>query len=153
MSMTAARLYLVGVLSAPLLGFARITATHPTNVEFSVAFDGVGAEGIDDLWRGSLQNPSAGMITIRVEHLAPESHQPMTVGPIHAEVFVSRDDLTQSFGADVTGSIDSAGVLHLTGTVDVGPAAGTPVDVTAQLDPRRLNGHGLIRFLSLTARR
>lgn len=50
-------------------------------------------------------------------------------------------------------TIDSAGVLHLTGTVDVGPAAGMPVDVTAQLDPRRLNGHGLIRFLAMTARR
>jgi len=153
MSMTVARLYLVGVLSAPLLGLARITATHPAHVEFSVAFDGIGAEGIDDLWRGSLKNPGTGMITIRVEHLAPESHQPMTAGPIRAEVFVSQDDVTKSFGADVAGSIDSDGVLHLTGTVDVGPAAGTPVDVTAQLDPRRLNGHGLIRFLSMTARR
>lgn len=82
-----------------------------------------------------------------------EAHQPMTAGPIHAEVFVSHDDLGKSFGADVTGSIDGAGLLHLTGTVDVGPAAGTPVDVTARLDPRRLNGHGLIRFLSMTARR
>ena len=152
MSMTIARLYLVGVLSAPLLGLARIT-THLNNVAFTLHFDGIGAEGVDDLWRGSLGKPDAGMVTIRVEHLANTPHQPLTAGPIHAEVFVSTEDLARSFGADVTGSIDSTGLLHMTGTVDVGPAAGTPVTVEAQLDPRRFDGHGIIRFLSMTARR
>lgn len=146
MSTTVARLYLVGVLSAPLLGLARLT-TRPASVDFAVHFDGIGAEGVDDLWRGSLGKPDGGMITIRVEHLSGYPHQPMTAGPIHAEVFVSHDDLGQSFGADVTGTIDSAGLMHMTGTIDVGPDAGTPVAVVAILDPNRLDGHGLIRFL------
>ena len=152
MSMAVARLYLVGILSTPLLGVARVT-THPNNVAFSLHFDGLGAEGVDDLWRGSLGNPDGGMITIRVEHLASPLHNPLTSGPIHAEVFVSHDDLTRSFGADVTGSIDSTGFVHMSGLIDVGPAAGTPVTVEAQLDPHRFDGHGIIRFLSMTAHR
>ena len=152
MSMTIARLYLVGILSAPLLGLARIT-THPTNIAFTMHFDGIGAEGVDDLWRGALGTPDSGMITIRVEHLTGQAHQPLTSGPIHAEVFVSNEDLAKSFGADVTGSIDKEGFLHMSGLVDIGPAAGTPVTVEAQLDPKRFGGHGIIRFLSMTARR
>jgi len=152
MSMMVARLYLVGILSVPILGLARIT-TSPANVAFTVHFDGIGAEGIDDLWRGSLGHPDAGMITIRVEHLSGALHKPMTPGPIRAEVFVSHENLAKSLGADVTGSIDSTGLLRLTGTVDIGRTAGTPIAVIAELDPQRLDGHGLIRFLPMTARR
>jgi hypothetical protein len=152
MSMTIARLYLVGILGAPLLGFARITK-QPANLAFTMHFDRIGAEGVDDVWCGALGNPDAGMITIRVEHLAGTSFEPMTAGPIHAEVFVSHEDLARSFGADVTGSIDSVGVMHMTGAVDVGPAAGTPVTVVVQLDPRRLGGQGTVEFTEMTAGR
>jgi hypothetical protein len=55
-------------------------------------------------------------------------------------------------GASTNGTC-TAGLMHMTGTIDVSPDAGTPIAVVAVLDPHRLDGHGIIRFLSMTARR
>lgn len=114
---------------------------------FTIHEDGRGAEGVDDVWRGRLDAPDAGVITIRVEHLVPApAGGPATAGPVHALVFVSCDDDARSFGADVTGTMTATGAMHLTGTVDVGPASGSTVDVTVHVHRHRLDGHGTIRL-------
>ncbi|HLZ08001.1 MAG TPA: hypothetical protein VKT80_05390 [Chloroflexota bacterium] len=106
------------------------------NLRFTAHYDGRGAEGIDDIWRGTLDRPDAGVIQIRIE-TTPS-------GISHGFVFVSHDSLSRSFGATVTGRIDGA-TAHLTGPIDVGKTAGATIDLTMHA------GHGTIRVERLTA--
>jgi hypothetical protein len=106
---------LVALSSAGLVGLRRPTL-RPTNLDFTVHYDGRGAENLDDIWRGELDDPEAGRIAIRIERPAP--------GPMHAFVFVSHDNVARSFGAEVRGDTTDSGTVHLRGTIDVGTATG-----------------------------
>lgn len=137
---------MIKTLLATALSAALLTAPFQ-HTGFTIHDDGRGAEGVDDVWRGALDAPDAGVITIRVEHLVPTpAGGPTTTGPVHALVFVSCDDGARSFGADMTGTVTATGAMRLTGTVDVGPASGSTVDVIIRLHRHRLDGHGTIRF-------
>ena len=39
---------------------------HPGALEFNAIYTGVGAEGVDLIWRGALEGPLAGVTTVRV---------------------------------------------------------------------------------------
>jgi hypothetical protein len=123
-----------------LLATAAIVAAslsaRPSHLGFTAHPDGRGAEGLDDIWRGALDRPDAGVIEIRVE-TAP-------TGLAHGFVFVSHDSLARSFGATVTGRVDGTSV-HLTGPIDVGSASGSMIDLTMRA------GHGSIRYLEKVA--
>jgi hypothetical protein len=129
------------VTAIALVGIHRPT-TPPANIGFTTHYDGRGAEGIDDIWRGTLDAPDRGAITIRIEH---PSSSPIA-GIVRALVFVSSDDVARSFGAEVTGSITETGTASLSGTVDVGAAPGAAIDLTMRVDDQRFGHHGTIRF-------
>src|SRR5579872_850169 len=97
---------------------------------FTSHYEGRGAEGLDDIWRGTLDRPGAGVIAIRVETDRN--------GTARGFVFVSRDTLERSFGATVTGHVEGE-TIHLSGPIDVGPASGTMIDLTMRA------GRGTIR--------
>ena len=105
----------------------------PAKLDFTGHYDGRGAEGIDDIWRGTLDTRDAGVVVFRIECHA-------TSPDLHALVFVSRDSLARSFGADVTGRRSDDSTMHFTGTIDVGHASRTAVDVFLH------EHHGTIRF-------
>lgn len=135
---------LVALLSALLVGLRRPTP-RTTNLGFTVHLDGRGAEGIDDIWRGVLDAPNAGVIAIRLEHKSPSpAALPETAGMVHAIVFVSYDNVARSFGADVSGRISETGTAHLSGAIDVGAARGATIDVTMHLNAKGC--HGTIAF-------
>ena len=141
---------LVALLSALLVGLRRPTP-RTTNLGFTVHLDGRGAEGVDDIWRGVLDGPNAGVIAIRLEHTSPSpAALPETAGPVHAIVFVSYDNVARSFGADMSGRISKAGTAHLTGTIDAGAASGSPIDVTMHLNVKGC--HGTIGFSRVSPR-
>lgn len=123
---TSRRLIITLAIAAMSLGNRSSTA----NLAFTAHYDGRGAEGLDDIWRGTLDQPDAGVIEIRVETV--------TDGPAHGFVFVSHDILARSFGATVTGSVEGQ-TMHLTGPIDVGQGSGATIDLTMHL------GHGTIR--------
>jgi len=126
-----------------------LTAAAPGHVElgFSLQFEGVGAEGIDDIWRGKLAGPVAGEVMIRLEVLAPASEPARPRWPVHAIVFVAADDAARSFVAELDGTIDwRSGEMRLSGVVTGGWMAGSPIGDTAQIDPARLDGDGTLRI-------
>jgi len=105
-----------------------------TKLDFTAQYDGRGAEGIDDIWRGTLHTPDAGVVEVRMER------RPVT-GDVHALVFVSHDSLSRSFGADVTGRQTDDSTVQLEGHIDVGRASGKAVEVTLR------GTHGTITLL------
>jgi hypothetical protein len=128
---------------------ARLTVAAPERLElgFSLHFEGVGAEGIDDIWRGQLAGPTGGEVMIRLELLAPASESARPSWPVHAIVFVAADDAARSFVAELDGTIDwRSGAMRLSGVVTDGWMAGSPIGETAQIDPAQLDGAGTLRI-------
>jgi hypothetical protein len=138
----------IALLTTPLAGLHRST-TRPNPLEFTARRDGSDAGGVDGMWRGTVRRPGAGSVMLRVEHRAqPAINGPAKAAPLHALVFVSHDDMARSFAAEVTGSVDNAGATRLTGTVNVGAAAGSTVALVLRLSADRNLVEGTISFPS-----
>jgi len=128
---------------------ARLTMAAPERVElgFSLDYEGVGAEGIDEIWRGKLAGETRGEVVIRLELLAPASESARPSWPVHAIVFVAADDVARSFVAELDGTIDwRSGAMRLSGVVTDGWMAGSPIRQTAWIDPSQLDGDGTLRI-------
>ena len=128
---------------------ARLTVAAPERLEleFLLDFEGVGAEGIDDIWRGQLAGPVGGEVIIRLELLAPASESARPSWPVHAIVFVAADDAARSFVAELDGTIDwKSGAMRLSGVVTDGWMAGSPIAETARINPAQLDGDGTLRI-------
>jgi hypothetical protein len=137
----------VALLTTPLAGLHRST-TRPKPFEFTARRDGNDAS-VDGMWRGTVRRPDAGSVMLRVEHRAqPAVNGPANAAPLHALVFVSHDDMARSFAAEVAGSVDNDGATRLTGTVNVGAAAGSTVDLVLRLSADRHLVEGTISFPS-----
>jgi|SRR5579862_4609969 len=121
-------MFRTAVLATMIL--AATSSPRAATMAFTSHYEGRGAEGLDDIWRGTLDRPGAGVIVIRVETGVQ--------GTVRGFVFVSRDTLARSFGATVTGRIEGD-ALHLSGPIDVGPASGMMIDLTMR------GGRGTIR--------
>ena len=69
------------VREAPAVGTsARSTvAAPPDTLAFEVEYAGVGAEGVDLIWRGIATGPVPGMVTIRLEYAGAAEERAMPV--------------------------------------------------------------------------
>jgi hypothetical protein len=69
----------------------------PESLVFGMTYGGVGAEGVDLIWRGTIKAPLAGQATMRMAYAgAPDDHG-MPVWPVTALLFFSADDYHSSF--------------------------------------------------------
>ena len=131
---------------------AHSTVAVPDRLElgFSLDFEGVGAEGIDNIWRGQLAGPLRGEVMIRLELRAPASESARPVWPVHALIFVAADDAARSFVAELDGTMDwRSGAMCMSGVVTDGWMAGSPIGETGHIDPAQLDGHGTLRIGSM----
>jgi len=125
-----------------------------TEVRYSVQFEGVGAEGVDDVWRGPLARATPGEITLRVEYRGVPRDVARPVWPVRVMAFVAADDPAKSFLAETDGTLDwHTGTMELTGRVSEGWMNGASVQQTLTLDPKHLDGEGVIRLEVVTASR
>lgn len=119
-----------------------------------VRFEGVGAEGIDDIWRGSMGGTEPGEITLRVEYRGAPTEVSRPVWPVRAMTFAAADDQAHSFVAETEGTLDwNTGTLELNGAVTEGSMKGAAVAQTVHFDRKQLNGSGTIRIELVTATR
>lgn len=134
-----------------------VTSTSPTRyaeLRHNLRFEGVGAEGIDDIWRGAMQGAAPGEITLRVEYRGAPMEVSQPVWPVRAMTFVAADDQARSFVAESEGTLDwRTGNLELNGSVTEGSRKGAAVAQTVHFDRDQLNGSGSIRIELVTATR
>lgn len=152
------------LLALPFSPEATIVDAHRTGasaspgqeweLRYTVRFQGVGAEGIDNIWRGPLGAATPGEITMRVEYRGAPMDVSLPVWRVRAMTFVAADDPTKSFLAESVGILDwSTGAMRLTGHVSEGWMKGTSVEQTLRLDRTQFDGDGSLRLTVVTASR
>lgn len=121
---------------------------------FDVAYGGIGAEGVDQVWRGTVAGPVPGIVTIRMEYAGAPGDRRMPVWPVNAWLLFSADDYRSSFAAELSGSMNwGTGNMRVTGMVSDGIRRDTPVDQRVHLDRPTLAGSATVRFLPRLATR
>ena len=116
-------------------------------LRYAVQFEGVGAEGIDNIWRGPLGGATRGEITLRVEYRGAPADVARPVWPVRVMAFVAADDPTKSFLAETDGTLDwDTGAMQLIGRVSEGWMKGARVEQTLRLDRTRFDGAGALRL-------
>jgi len=128
-------------------------AALPDTLAFDVTYAGVGAEGIDQIWRGMVAGPIQGTVTIRMEYAGAPADRRMPVWPVNAWLFFSSDDYNGSFVAELSGSMNwASGEMRVMGLVSDGVRRDAAVEQRVRLDRPGLAGKATVRFLNSTLR-
>ena len=131
---------------------APVPVELPDSLAFQVMYQGVGAEGVDLVWRGPARGPVPAQVTIRVEYAGPPGDRGRPVWPVNAWLFYSADDLRASFAAELSGSMDwRTGEMRVTGLVSDGRRIGLPVEQRMHVRQPELTAQVRVAFLSHVA--
>lgn len=117
-----------------------VAAQTPGTFNFTAQHEGRATDHVAGTWSGRLSQPDGGVIAIRLERVARSSK-------LHALVFVSHDEMSRSFGADVAGHMTEAGTAQLAGKVNIGPSSGAMVNVSLELCTSTGGCRGTVRFV------
>jgi hypothetical protein len=131
----------------------RSAADHlPDTLAFVVEYAGVGAEGVDLVWRGHAEGATAGQATIRVEYAGGGEDRAMPVWPVNVWLFFSADDYRSSFAAELSGSMNwRSGELRVSGLVSDGVRLNMPLEQRLLLHRPGLAGTVTVVFLPRVA--
>jgi hypothetical protein len=137
---------------APVAPAPSVTSQQlPDSMGFEVEFAGLGAEGVDLVWRGRVAGPVPGLATIRMEYAGGTDDRRMPIWPVNAWLLFSADDYRSSFRAELSGSMNwRSGEMRVTGLVSDGAPRDTPIEQRVHL---RRPGLGTVRVLPRMALR
>jgi hypothetical protein len=131
----------VAVAAAPA------AARLPDTLGFAVSYAGIGAEGVDMVWRGRVEGPVPGQVTIRMEYAGSQAGRRLQIWPVNAWLFFSADDLRNSFAAELSGRMHwGTGEMRVTGLVSDGARMDTPIEQRMRLEQPALQGRATVRF-------
>jgi hypothetical protein len=120
----------------------------PDTLVLRMNYGGVGAEGVDLIWRGTIGEPVGGQATIRLAYAGAPDDRGMPVWPVTALLFFSADDYRSSFIAELNGTMDwQKGEMVAVGQVTDGTIAHTRVEQVLQLQDGKRSGRLAIRFV------
>jgi hypothetical protein len=155
---TAALLSLLALQSAPgrQAEAGRSNALHsgrlPDSLVLAMSYGGIGAEGVDLIWRGTTAAPLAGQATIRMAYAGAAADRAMPIWPVTALLFFSADDYRSSFIAELSGTMDwQRGEMRVAGLVTDGAVADTRLEQVLRLQDGERNGSLTLHFLPRTA--
>lgn len=124
-----------------------VAASARTDLRYAIHFEGVGAEGVDDIWRGRIEGPASGEIMLLVEYRGRPVDAAGPVWPVRVMAFVTADNPAQSFLAQMSGTIDwRSGDVQLRGQVSDGWMKGATVEQAFRLDGREFDGKGTLKL-------
>ncbi len=119
----------------------------PDTLAFEVRYGGLGAEGVDMVWRARAGGPVAGLVTIRMEYAGDPADRRMPVWPVNVRLFYSADDLRNSFAAELSGTMSwKTGELRVAGLVSDGARRDTALEQRMRVTQPELNGTATIVF-------
>ena len=122
--------------------------TLPDSLAFDIEYAGLGAEGVDLIWRGSAAGPVPARVTIRMEYAGNPQERAMPVWPVNVRLFYSADDLRNSFAAELSGSMNwHSGEMRVTGLVSDGVRRDATLEQHVLLRPSSLSGSATLVFL------
>lgn len=126
---------------------APVPSELPDSLAFAVGYAGVGAEGVDLVWRGQVRGAAPGQATLRMEYAGPVAERGMPIWPVNAWFFFSADDLRRSFAAELSGSMNwRTGEMRVTGLVSDGVGIGTPLEQRMRVARPGLAGRATVKL-------
>lgn len=135
------------------LGAGRVPAasplpTLPDTLAFEVEYAGIGAEGVDLVWRGHAEGQASALVTIRLEYAGGTDERRMPVWPVNVRLLYAADDDRRSFAAELSGSMNwRTGDLRVSGIVSDGARRNVPLEQRLQLHRPGLAGSATVVFL------
>ena len=136
------------------LGAGRVPAAAtaaralPDTLAFEVEYAGIGAEGVDLIWRGRAAGGIPAEVTIRMEYAGGADDRWMPVWPVNVRLLYSADDFVRSFAAELSGSMNwRTGALQVSGLVSDGLRRNVPLEQRLQLHRPGLAGSATVVFL------
>jgi hypothetical protein len=153
LTLSVAALATDGRATSHATAIARRAPTQlPDTLAFEVEYAGVGAEGIDLVWRGQAGGSVPGRVTIRMEYAGRTDERAMPVWPVNVWLFYSADDYRSSFAAELSGSMNwRTGELRVSGLVSDGLRMNIPLEQRVQLHRPGLAGAVTLVFLPRVA--
>jgi hypothetical protein len=127
---------------------APAAATLPDSLGFEVEYGGIGAEGVDLIWRGVVTGPVPGRVTIWMEYAGSVGESAMPVWPVNVRLVFSADDYRSCFAAELSGSMNwRSGEMRVTGLVSDGIRLDAPLEQRVRLHRPGLSGSATLVFL------
>ena len=140
--------------SAAALGGGRGAEAAPAaasladTLAFEVEYAGIGAEGVDLIWRGRAQGPTPAEVTVRMEYAGGADDRWMPVWPVNVRLLYAAEDYARSFAAELSGSMNwRSGMLEVSGIVTDGARRNTPLEQHLRLRRPGLTGSATVVFL------
>ena len=122
-------------------------AALPDTLSFEVQYGGIGAEGVDLVWRARAVGAVAGLVTIRMEFAGEPADRSMPLWPVNVWLFYSADDLRSSFAAELSGTMNwRTGTMRAAGLVSDGARRDTAIELRTELEGRGMNGEARVVF-------
>ena len=122
-------------------------AEMPDTLDWEVRYAGMGAEGVDMIWRGRVEGVVPGQVTIRMEYAGSLRGRDDEVWPVNAWLFFSADDYRNSFAAELSGRMNwTTGEMRVTGLVSDGARKDTPVEHAMRVVQPALGGRATVHF-------
>jgi len=129
-----------------------LASAFPDTLAFNVEYAGLGAEGVDYIWRGYARGAVPAQVTIRMEYAGVRDERPMPIWPVNVWLFYSADDYRSSFAAELSGSMNwRTGELRVSGLVSDGLRTNVPLEQRVQLHRPGLAGTATVVFLPRVA--
>jgi len=127
-------------------------SAFPDTLAFDVEYAGLGAEGVDYIWRGYARGGLPAQVTIRMEYAGPRDERAMPVWPVNVWLFYAADDYRSSFAAEMSGSLNwHTGELLVSGLVSDGIRTNVPLEQRVRLHRPGLAGAVTVVFLPRVA--
>lgn len=115
---------------------------------FEVEYAGIGAEGVDLIWRGRASGAAPAEVTIRMEYAGGADDRWMPIWPVNVRLLYATDDYVRSFAAELSGSMNwRTGSLEVSGIVSDGTRRNVPLEQRLQLHRPGLAGSVTVVFL------
>jgi len=119
----------------------------PDTLAFEVRYGGIGAEGVDMVWRGQTGGVVAGQVTIRMQYAGDPADRGMPTWPVNVWLFFSADDFRGSFAAELSGTMSwRTGEMRVAGLVSDGARRDTAVEQRMRVMRPGLNGTASVVF-------
>lgn len=106
-----------------------------------VRYAGIGAEGVDLVWRGLPRGAVQGQASLRIAYAGDPADRGMPIWPVNAWLLFAAADPRSSFAAELSGSMNwRTGEMRVTGLVSDGARRDAAVEQRMRVQPPGLAG-------------
>lgn len=114
---------------------------------FAIRYGSLGTEGVDMIWKADAGGVMPGQVSLRMAYAGDPRDREMPTWPVSAWLLYSADDLSSSFAAELSGTINwRTGEMRAAGLVSDGARTGTALEYRMRVVQPGLEGSATVVF-------